>query len=194
MDGAGSLYGTTEFGANGSGTVFKLTRRNSGWVLSPLYAFPFNGEANPVARVIFGPDGSLYGTTQFGGSGPCNGGYGDNCGTVYNLKPPASACKAALCPWTETMLYSFNGPDGEFPQGDVVFDKAGNLYSTTSQGGSKGLGTVFKLTPSNGGWTQSVIDNFTGGADGLIPVAGPPSIASAVSMAPPVMGRARSIA
>jgi uncharacterized repeat protein (TIGR03803 family) len=173
MDGAGSLYGTTEFGANGSGTVFKLTHRNSAWVLSPLYAFPFQGEANPVARVIFGPDGSLYGTTQFGGSGPCNGSYGDNCGTVYNLKPPASACKAALCPWTETMLYSFNGPDGEFPTGDMVFDNAGNLYSTTSEGGSKGLGTVFRLTPSNGGWTQTVLYNFTGGADGLVPVAGP---------------------
>jgi len=100
MDRAGNLYGTTSFGGPGSGTVFKLTHRNSGWVLDPLYSFPGVEVANPQARVIFGPDGSLYGTTMFGGGGPCNNSAG--CGTVFNLRPPAQACKTALCAWTET--------------------------------------------------------------------------------------------
>jgi uncharacterized repeat protein (TIGR03803 family) len=121
MDRAGSLYGTTLYGgATGNGTVFKLSHSGSNWVLNTLYSFSGAEDGGyPQARVIFGPDGSLYGTTSAGGYQ----GYG----TVFNLRPQPSACKTALCPWTETVLYRFQGgSDGGVPTyGDVTFDPGG---------------------------------------------------------------------
>lgn len=69
MDRAGNLYGTTSAGGPGGyGTVFKLTRRSSGWELSTLYGFHGGADGGmPETRVIFGPDGTLYGTTNEGG-------------------------------------------------------------------------------------------------------------------------------
>jgi uncharacterized repeat protein (TIGR03803 family) len=89
-------------------------------------------------------------------------------------QPPASACKAVLCPWVETILYSFTGgADGGDPlYGDLCFDQAGNIYGTTAGGGSSGGGVVFKLARSGSGWTESVLWNFTGGIDGGAPTAG----------------------
>ena len=73
-------------------------------------------------------------------------------------------------------LYAFTGGvDGDEPPplGGVIFDDAGNLYGTTRLGGTYGAGTVFKLTPnSDGRWTESVLHNFTGGADGGQPIVG----------------------
>ena len=76
--------------------------------------------------------GNLYGTTQFGGA---NGG-----GTVFELSPTG----------TETVLYSFGSQsgDGLNSRAGLVFDKKGNLYGTTINGGAYGQGTVFKLTPN----------------------------------------------
>jgi hypothetical protein len=99
-----------------------------------LYTFNGNDGAIPDARVIFGPDGSLYGATCAGGGTGC-GGHG--CGTVSKLQPPAAACKSFLCPWLETVLYRFSGgADGAGPDlGDLVFDSAGDIYGTTLEGG-----------------------------------------------------------
>jgi uncharacterized repeat protein (TIGR03803 family) len=183
MDRVGNLYGTASTGGNtsgvcsylpnpiGCGTVFKLSRKGSGWVFTPIYTFSGPDGAHPKARVIIGPDGTLYGTTYGGGGSGCNG-YG--CGTVFNLRPPATACKSALCPWTETVLYSFQGfTDGVQPTfGDLVFDGAGNLYGTTPHGGQGDHGTVYKLTPSNGGWSETVLYRFQGGHDGATPYGG----------------------
>ena len=182
QDRQGNLYGTTNKGAAGYGTVFKLAHSNSGWTLDPLYSFQGSADgANPVARVVFGPDGSLYGTTEYGGTtGYCTGG----CGTVFNLKPQPSACKTAICPWIETILRRFTS-GGDFPESEVIFDAAGTLYGTAYTGGSlapgggsgcwPSCGNVYKLTPSGGSWTESVLYNFTGyqyGDDGANPVGG----------------------
>jgi uncharacterized repeat protein (TIGR03803 family) len=177
MDRAGNLYGAASTGGNtsggcsypnppGCGTVFKLSRKGSGWVLTTLYTFGGPDGRNPQTRVIIGPDGSLYGTTSLGGD--------NNTGTVFNLRPPAAACKSALCPWTETVLHSFQGyGDGAQPTfGDLVFDAAGNIYGTTPHGGRGDRGTVYKLTPSNGGWTETVVYQFQGGVDGATPYGG----------------------
>ncbi len=180
MDRAGNLYGTTFFGGynagdcdpGGCGAVFKLTHKGSGWAFSPLYSFlGDNDGASPSARVSIGPNGILYGTTSSGG--------GWNGGTVFSLRPPAAACKTALCSWNESVLYRFsNSLDGLSPgYGDVVFDQAGNLYGTTYQGGSGPCGggpcgVVYKLTPSNGGWTESALYSFTGTSGGNGPYAG----------------------
>ncbi len=73
MDRAGNLYGTTCGRLCGledvnPGTVFKLSKKGPSWVFTPLYAFRGGSDgANPYARVVFGPDGSLYGTTYWEG-------------------------------------------------------------------------------------------------------------------------------
>jgi uncharacterized repeat protein (TIGR03803 family) len=169
LDQQGRIYGTTiQGGSHDDGVVFRLVREGQGWALSPIYSFGSQDHDgfNPVSRVVFGPGGLLYGTTPGGGAG---GG-----GTVFSLQPPASACKAVLCPWVETILYSFTGDsDGGDPlYGDLSFDQAGNIYGTTAGGGSSGLGVVFKLARSGSGWTESVLWNFTGGSDGGVPQAG----------------------
>ena len=173
MDKGGNFYGTTSNGGgvNGYGTVFKLTHTASGWALTPLYSFAgSNDGASPGARVIFGPDGTLYGTTSYGGGSGCGG---NGCGTVFNLKPPMNAPTNVITDWTETVLYQFTGgSDGAFPGGDLVFDQAGNVYGTTVGGGSSQGGTVYELTPSNSSWTESVLWSFTGGNDGGKPAGG----------------------
>jgi len=172
MDQAGRLYGTTAYGGeHGYGTVYRVSRAGSGWIATGLYSFQGGMDGDtPVANVTFGPDGTLYGTTFSGGEG---------YGTVFNLRPPATVCKAAQCPWIEAVLYRFTGgSDGGF--GDsfasyadaLVFDQAGNVYGTTSGGGTNGDGVVFKLTRSGESWTESVLWNFTGASDGGYPASG----------------------
>jgi len=173
MDKAGNVYGTASAGGDADyGTVFRLTNKGAGWVFTPLYSFQGgNDGANPRARVIVGPDGGLYGTTTEGGGSGCYQGVG--CGTVFSLRPLPRACTTALCPWTETVLYRFTGGnDGASPTSEVIFDHAGNLYGTTYAGGRNGAGTVFQLTPSGSGWTESVLYSFSGFGGGLNPAAG----------------------
>jgi len=174
VDGAGNLFGTTfgiAPGGNPYGTVFEMKHVLTGWILNPLYDFGGGGDgAGPNARVVLGPDGSLYGTTTFGGQGSCNG-FWTGCGTVYKLRPSPSVCHSALCPWTKTVLYAFSGgSDGLWPYGDLTFDHGGNIYGTTYAGG--GPGTVYELTPTNGGWTETVLYHFSGGDDGRFAVGG----------------------
>lgn len=170
MDRAGNLYGTTySDGIDGLGGVFKLARGRSGWILHPLYVFTGTDGSGP-SSLIMGPDGSLYGTNSGGGGGgPCGGG---GCGTVFRLTPPATVCKSVECPWSATILYHFTGQaDGGVPLG-VLADQAGNLYGTTRFGGNfggecggagGGCGVVYELSPSNGGWTETVLYAFNGG-------------------------------
>jgi len=81
----------------------------------------------------------------------------------------------------QTILFSFNGKStGNTPMGGLVADAAENLYGTTAYGGAnisqclwstKGCGVVFELSPnSSGGWTETVLYNFTGGNDGAVPM------------------------
>ncbi len=173
MDRAGNLYGTAYTGGQGfqycnlgCGTVFKLTHTASGWVFAPIYFFTGLDGANPAARVVFGPDGALYGTAVQGGA--------NGRGVVFQLRPPANFCHAILCLWTETILHSFAlNNDGSYPgQGDLVFDSAGNIYGTTGDGGDFFGGTVYKIAHSGGTWIESVIHNFGAGTDGSRPIAG----------------------
>ena len=176
LDAAGNLYGTSTLGGMGAGTVFKLRYVNSGWIFTPLYSFTRVGREGlhyATARAIIGSDGSLYGTTQYGGQGTCDLG-GGGCGTVYNLKPSPSRPTSVFAPWNGTVLYAFAGDsDGGQPgNGDLVFDQAGNLYGTTLLRGFDNNGTVYELTPSSGNWTESVVYTFTGANDGSTPNGG----------------------
>lgn len=132
IGGSGTLYGTTYYGGmDGDGVVFELSCRASSWTLNPLHSFagyPSDG-SRPWAGVVIGPNGAIYGTTYGGGNA--------NDGTVFELRPPPTACLTALCPWNETVLHSFQGwSDGAYPgYGNLIFDQAGNIYGTTSGGG-----------------------------------------------------------
>jgi uncharacterized repeat protein (TIGR03803 family) len=126
--------------------------------LTALYSFTGqNGDgASPYAAVVMGADGSLYGTTGFGGI------YG--AGTVFQLTPVSGG-------WNETVVYSFTGgSDGGYPQSGVIFSAGGAIYGTTSAGGAAGLGTVFELTSGPGVWTETVLYSFSG-SDGAYPYA-----------------------
>jgi hypothetical protein len=145
LDRAGNLYGTTSGGGytggrctgrgmHGCGVVYELKHTNSGWLFNPLYTFigQYSDGASPYDRVVFGRNGGLYGTTAFGGA-PDEDCAGLGCGTVFNLRPSATACKTALCPWTDNVLFFFNaslGQGGNPFYGDVAFDPAGNIYAT----------------------------------------------------------------
>ncbi len=175
FDAAGNLYGTTVGGGtNGGGTVFELMPGPSaigGWREKVLYNFGNGSNSDgfwPSAGLIFDASGNLYGTTTNGGSFQCFS-YGYQCGTVFELTPTAGGG------WTETVLHVFNnnGPDGATPNAGLIFDAAGDLYGTTSVGGTYGGGTVFELTPTGGGdWAETVLWSFGGGTDGAAPYAG----------------------
>jgi len=146
-------------------TAFAVTPKES-----VLYRFKGGSDgAGPGASLIADKAGNLYGTTVNGGA--------SSLGTVFEISPPGAA-------WTETVLYSFaGGTDGANPDGNLVFDKAGNLYGTTYAGGGSancpgtvpGCGTVFQLSPpatQGAPWTETVLYSFTGQSDGANPVAG----------------------
>ena len=177
MDAAGSLYGTAAGGGsnnctNGCGTVFKLSKQTSSWSFEPLYDFtgaPNGDGGNPEARVTFGSNGVLYGTTQAGGTGQCSGG----CGTVFSLQSESGRSRAGAGPWTETVIHEFQGArDGRYPWGQIAIDQAGNIYGVTLEGGLQGSGTAYQLAPALGGWTLNLLHTFTGGADGGDPYGG----------------------
>jgi uncharacterized repeat protein (TIGR03803 family) len=183
VDSHDNLYGTTSIGGSGTscyegcGAAFKIARAGSGWILTPLYDFTGNFDGgNPGARLIVGPNGSLYGTTSQGGGVGCENGAG--CGTVFNLQPPAHLTGHIAGGWTETVLYRFEGgSDGNSPRNaDLLFDSAGGLYGTTIFGDEgdceDGCGTVYKLTRSGSNWTESVIHAFSASGDGQQPWAG----------------------
>jgi uncharacterized repeat protein (TIGR03803 family) len=149
FDTAGNLYGTTENGGAGNGTVFKLTVNSDGsWTESLLYSFAGSHDgAFPVAGVIFDAAGNLYGTTAGGGAS----GYG----SVFNLRPNSDGS------WTKSTLYSFTGhKDGAMPLAGLAFDAAGSLYGTTVLGGSKDWGVIFTLVRNSNGWGEKVLHNF----------------------------------
>jgi len=125
--------------------------------------FKFNGHNGllPTAPVTFDSSGNLYGTTVNGGS--------------YHLGEVFQLMQAASGRWTEKVLYSFNGTDGQNPYAGVVIDAAGNLYGTTVGGGAYvGYGTVFRLSPDkNGKWKVTILHSFNNdGVDGVQPHGG----------------------
>lgn len=170
IGGSGTLYGTAEQGGtSGDGVAFALKQRGTGWTLNPLHEFTgySSDGSRPQAPLAIGPSGALFGATNSGGA------YGG--GTVFQLQPPANACKTALCSWNETVLQSFYPDSGQSPFfGPLVFDKSGNIYGTTSQGGFYGGGVAYELVAGSG-WMMSKLysfDTVPGSGDGYAPFAG----------------------
>src|ERR1700683_1167138 len=129
-----------------------------------------NDGATPVSELVLDRAGNLYGTTSYGGAVPACAVDG-GCGTVFKLS------RGADNTWTETILYNFCGKignslclDGGVPLAGLIFDANGNLYGTTSAGGTVacflgGCGTVFELSPPSvpgTEWKETVLYTFCG--------------------------------
>lgn len=174
----GVLYGVTTAGGTrtgfGNGTVYALVPPAAGqkaWTEELLHTFTgvsTSDGAFPQSGLIADKSGALYGTAGSGGAASSSNAQGN--GIVYKLTPPATSQGS----WTETIIYSFMGPDGATPLGSLLFGKSGALYGTTYVGGTVGEGTVFQLTPpagSSGPWNETVLHSFNAGVDndGAIP-------------------------
>jgi uncharacterized repeat protein (TIGR03803 family) len=159
----GVLYGTAAYcGPGGAGGAYSLTPPASGtglWTESLLANFDVTNGSFPIAGVVLGGGGTLYGATWEGGSA-----IG---GTVYSVAPPASPGG----PWTEAIIENFGGTAGDSPIGGLLLRK-GVLYGTLALSGPGNAGTVFALTPPTSpgaSWTQTTLYNFAGGTDGNDP-------------------------
>lgn len=144
----GNFYGTTEIGIGASkfGTVFRIT---PGGVLTTLHTFNNTDGAEPVAALVQGTDGNLYGTTARGGANICKlrASYLLSCGTVFKITLAG----------TFTSLDSFDQATGYLASASLIEAKDGNFYGTTPWGGTSNFGTVFKVTPAG---TLTVLHNF----------------------------------
>jgi uncharacterized repeat protein (TIGR03803 family) len=173
-DQVGNLYGTTLAGGGGTctsvfgdgcGAVFELAPSGTETLLHAFTGGTRDG-ASPSSALITDQAGNLYGVTDYGGGQGCSG---NGCGTVFKLAPDG----------TETVLHVFTGgrKDGEFPQGALIANQAGNLYGTTVGGGHENrrcgdlrCGTVFRLAPDG---TLTLLHAFQAGKyDGQFPAGG----------------------
>jgi uncharacterized repeat protein (TIGR03803 family) len=186
-DPKGNLYGTTiyggatsAFGNPGEGTIFKVTPVGKE---SILYSFTGEDDGGLPEAPLFLAGSTLYGTTAYGGNGPCGDIFGTGCGTVFKWSSAG-----------ESVLYSFQGStDGSGPVAPVITDASGNVYGTASTGGDlscpepgsevsqsrtphplmeqgpTGCGVVFRISPTGG---ETVLHSFNGTTDGSWPLTG----------------------
>src|ERR1700690_1262413 len=172
FDPSGNLYGTTYGGGSGTGTVYELSPNGKGgWSEFVLYTFCAQAkgvDGPPPDGQVQAANGNLYGTTESGGT--------SEAGTVFGLSPePHGGCPSGSYTgngWGGAILHNFAGHPtaGNYPSGTPTLDSAGNLYGTTVYGGNgrcndviQGCGTVWKMTPSGGAYTEKVLHSFQSG-------------------------------
>lgn len=153
----GNLYGMTALGgasavagpATGQGTVFRLTLDGVETVIHSFGATVADGDGPGAGILLQASDGNLYGTTFQGGA--------NNLGTVFKITLSGE----------ESILWSFDAiPDAANPVAGLIQARDGNLYGTTFYGGTRGNGTIFRVTLSG---TESVLWSFGYGSDGWGP-------------------------
>jgi uncharacterized repeat protein (TIGR03803 family) len=161
MDSAGDLFGTTQQGGvYGLGTIFEIPKTSIGYG-APVILVSFNHQdgAWPEANLTIDSAGNLFGTTLRGNTG--------NGGVVFELFKTSSGYASDI-----TALDIFAGPTGADPQAGLISDSAGNLFGTTSYGGSGGAGTAIEMVNNgNGTFTPVVLANFAG-SNGSNPAGG----------------------
>ena len=155
-DANGDLFGTTQLGgANDDGVVFEIAKTATGYASAPTTLVSFNlaDGLTPQGSLIADAEGDLFGTTEFGGAN------GD--GTVFEIaKTPTGYASAP------STLVSFNLADGVYPEGSLIADANGDLFGTTSDGGSPGQGlpsgTVFEIAKTAAGYasTPTILVSF----------------------------------
>jgi hypothetical protein len=196
-DKQGNIYGALQGYGSGSctpigddcGAVYQLSppaQKGGAWTETLIYEFQGKGANDgelPNSGLIIDKASNLYGVTAYGGTGNCTLlGVAAGCGTVYELSPPQQQGGA----WIETILYSFPATkQGYLPNGNSVFDKAGNLYGATTFGGTKDggcngfyggqCGVIFELSlpkKQGGAWTEKTLHSFANIPDGAEPNGG----------------------
>jgi uncharacterized repeat protein (TIGR03803 family) len=166
-DSAGNLYGATLYGGNPveqAGIFFQLARPvrpGAPWTENILHSFTgaFDG-ANPSGKFVVDSVGNLYGETEKGGTFAG--------GVIEEFSPPLQNRGT----WTENVLYNLYEGGGQFPQGGLIQDDAGNLYGVAQQGGEFNHGALFMVSPpfyQGAPWNETLLYSFTGGSDGTIP-------------------------
>jgi uncharacterized repeat protein (TIGR03803 family) len=144
FDAAGNMYGTTLEGGTDFGVAYQIVSAGGNWtesVISGIGPLPFAGLAADRS-------GNLYGVNYEGGTGS---------GSIFQLVPSSSG-------WTKNVLYIFSSPaNGLNPFGGLVLDSTGNVYGTTTFGGTSNGGTVFELSPAGDSWTLTTLHSFPGG-------------------------------
>jgi uncharacterized repeat protein (TIGR03803 family) len=162
LDAAGNLY-SSNFGGGPqqAGEVFELSPPASGkglWSFTDIYDFQNQSDgALPVPGLVFDAAGNLYGASA---------GSDSVTGNVFELSHANGG-------WTESVLFSFDNLNvSYYPTQGPIFDAGGNLFGSTSFGGSQGLGDVYKATQTNGAWAAKILYDFGGGSDGSDPQAG----------------------
>ena len=167
----GTLYGTTlEGGTNcgmghSCGTVYQLSHAGNNWVERLIYRFPTRpfGGVYPFARVVFGPDGHLYGTASQSDS---------IYGAVYELIPPMSICRTVACYWSGAGIYSLLGDsDGEY-RNTAILSGTSTATSMALRQWEEREGTVFQMSKSGNNWTETTIYKFKLGDEGCYPESG----------------------
>jgi uncharacterized repeat protein (TIGR03803 family) len=159
LDKSGNLYGVANLGGtNNNGLVYEIS---SSGQFSVIYTFcsvaGCADGASPARGLVMDTAGSIYGTTVNGGAPSCVFG----CGTVFKLSEGGNS-------WTETVLHTFTGRDGQYPVEITVSYQVNagrrqlRLFGTTGEGGSGGDGTVFEMSQSKSGFKLTTIHNFTG--------------------------------
>ena len=118
-----------------------------------------------MSNLVIDAGGNVFGTTDAGGTGCGNGSIG--YGTVFKLSHSTGT-------WKEQILHRFNVTDGANPGGDLAMDSAGNLYGTTSGGGTvcTTCGTIFTLRPNGTAWQFAKLYNFSNFSGGMEPTGG----------------------
>jgi uncharacterized repeat protein (TIGR03803 family) len=167
LDAQGNIYGIGWEGANscgvaeGCGAVFELNTSRQETI---LHSFTGSPDGMLPSGPIVIANGILYGTTEGGGDSSCgfNDGYG--CGVLYSID---------LANGGESIIYTFEADSGVSPTG-ILADGKGNLYGDTYSGGTFGIdaGVLFKFTPGENGWTESVLYDFGAANDGYTPAPG----------------------
>jgi uncharacterized repeat protein (TIGR03803 family) len=178
IDSSGNLYGDTDGGGTGCsgiggcGTVFKLTSSGSSYTQAVIYRFTGGADGSqPTGTPTVDGSGNIYGTTIAGGT-TCDGSV--QCGTVWKLTPSGAS-------YTKSTIYTFQGgtADGELPAGGLYVTSTGVLYGATEAGGNQactdpgegnGCGTIFALTPSGGGYTESILHKFSAAPQSTAPL------------------------
>lgn len=155
LDSSGNIYGsTTDVGAGGQGTIFKLDSSGHETV---LLSFKGTNGSQPYGSLALDAGGNLYGSTYGGGNlNDCNTGFG--CGIVFELKPDGQ----------EPILNVFTGGAGGWGPVAGVLRNKGSIFGTAALGGqgTDCCGVAFEVTSSG---VEKVLHTFTGGADGGSP-------------------------
>jgi len=166
MDSRGDIYGASCFGgASNNGVVFRLHKSAGVWKEFVLHQFTGADGINPDAPLVMDASGNLFGTTSAGGA------YG--FGVAFETSHSSGR-------WQTRVIHHFAGlpVDGAYPNAPMVIDAAGNLFGTTSGGGTgnsctvgnvNGCGTAFELKPHGNVWTEITLHNFLSQGDGGVP-------------------------